>query len=170
VDVAMLFNGVSGVDLFNGVKAYKQFRFADGNTTSEIFNASFFGSNGLTNQPRVTAPDGSLDPNGNYTSVNSYFIESGSYLKMKNLQIGYSFNNDLLKKVGLQGARVFVMANNLFTITKYSGLDPEVGSAYSIQSASGFVGTSVGVTTRGVDAVPQYPQNRIYSVGIDLNF
>jgi TonB-linked SusC/RagA family outer membrane protein len=170
LDVAMLFNGVSGVDLFNGVKAYKQFRFSDGNTTDEIFNASFFGSNGLTNQPRVTAPDGTLDPNGNYTSVNSYFIESGSYLKMKNLQIGYTFNNDLLKKVGLQGARVFVMANNLFTITKYSGLDPEVGSAFSIQSMSGFVGTSVGVTTRGVDAVPQYPQNRIYSVGIDLNF
>jgi TonB-linked SusC/RagA family outer membrane protein len=169
-DMAMLFNGVAGVDLFNGVKAYKQFRFADGNTTSEIFNASFFGANGLTAQPRVTAPDGTLDPNGNYTSVNSYFVENGSYVKMKNLQIGYTFNNSLLKKVGIQGARLFAMANNLFTITKYSGLDPEIGSAFSAQSMSGFVGTTVGVTTRGVDAVAQYPQNRIYSIGLDINF
>lgn len=170
IDVAMLFNGVTGVDLFNGVKAYEMFRFADGNTTSRIFNASFFGSNQVTDQPRVTAPDGSLDPNGNYTSVNSYFVENGSYLKMKNLQIGYTFSPEVLKKVGIQSARIFGMANNLFTITKYSGLDPEIGSAYSVQSASGFVGTTVGVTTRGVDAVAQYPQTRIYSIGLDINF
>ncbi len=170
IDVAMLFNGVAGVDLFNGVKAYEQFRFSDGNTTSQIFNASFFGSNGLTSQPRVTAPDGTLDPNGNYTSVNSYFVENGSYLKLKNLQIGYTFTNDILRKVGIQSARVFGMANNLFVITKYSGVDPEIASSFSAQSMAGFVGTTVGVTTRGVDAVPQYPQNRIFSVGFDITF
>lgn len=169
-DVAMLFNGVAGVDIFNGVKAYEMYRFADGNTTDKIFNASFFGDNGLTSQPRVQGPDGSLDPNGNYTSVNSYFVESGSYLKMKNLQIGYTFSNDFLRKVSIQNARLFVMANNLFTITKYSGLDPELGSAYSAQAASGLVGSTVGVTTRGVDAVAQYPQTRIFSIGLDVNF
>ncbi len=166
----MLFNGVAGVDLFNGVKAYQQYRFSDGNTTTKIFNASFFGSNGLTSQPRVTAPDGTLDPNGNYTSVNSYFVENGSYLKLKNLQVGYTFTNDILRKVGIQSARVFGMANNLFVITKYSGVDPEIASSFSIQSQAGFVGTTVGVTTRGVDAVPQYPQNRIFSVGFDITF
>jgi hypothetical protein len=62
------------------------------------------------------------------------------------------------------------MANNLFTITKYTGLDPEVGSGFSRAAATGYVGTSVGVTTRGLDGVPQYPQTRIYSAGIDLNF
>jgi hypothetical protein len=62
------------------------------------------------------------------------------------------------------------MANNLFTITHYSGLDPEVGSAFSQASMNGFVGTTVGVTTRGLDAVSQYPQTRIYSAGIDFNF
>ncbi len=53
-DLAALFNGVAGVDLFNGVKAYEEFPFADGNTTSKIFNDSYFGANGLTNQPRAT--------------------------------------------------------------------------------------------------------------------
>lgn len=170
IDVAMLFNGVAGVHLFNGVKAYEQFRFSDGNTTDQIFNASFFGNDKLTNQPRVTAPDGTLDPNGNYNSVNSYFVENGAYLKLKNLQIGYTFASGVLRKIGIQSARVFGMANNVFVITKYSGKDPEIASSYSAQSAAGFVGTTVGVTTRGVDAVPQYPQNRIFSLGFDLTF
>ncbi|WP_295128528.1 SusC/RagA family TonB-linked outer membrane protein [uncultured Chitinophaga sp.] len=170
VDVAMLFNGVAGVDIFNGVKAYSMYRFADGNTTSKIFGASFFGDNGLTSQPRVQAPDGSLDPNGNYTSVNSYFVESGNYVKLKNLQIGYTFTNDFLRKVSISSARIFGMANNVLTFSKYSGQDPEIGSSYSSQAATGLVGSTVGVTTRGVDALPQYPQTRIFSVGLDINF
>ena len=62
------------------------------------------------------------------------------------------------------------MANNLFTITKYSGLDPEVGSAFSGAAQTGTVGSAVGVTTRGIDLVPQYPQTRIYTAGLDVNF
>lgn len=173
-DVAMLFNGVQGVQLFNGVKAYEEYPFADGNTTSKVFNDSYLGSNKLTSQPRlgVVNADGSftLDPNGNYTTVNSYFVENGSYLKLENLQIGYTFSNKLLEKIAIKSARLFVMANNLFTITKYTGLDPEVGSSYSQAAQSGYVGTAVGVTTRGLDAVSQYPQTQIYSLGLDVNF
>jgi TonB-linked SusC/RagA family outer membrane protein len=166
-DMAMLFNGVAGVDLFNGVKAYSQSRFADGNSTSEIFNASFLGDNGLTDQPRIGTinPGGGFtDNNGNYTTVNSYFVESGSYLKLKNLQVGYTFSNgDFMKKAGVKNIRVFVMGNNLLTFTKYSGLDPELASAFSS-------GGYPGPTTRGIDAVSQYPQTRIYSAGIDFIF
>ena len=166
-DLALLFNGVAGVDIFNGVRAYEQYPFADGNTTSRVFGNSFLGTNNLTDQPRlgVKNADGTftLDPNKNYTSVNSYFVENGSYLKLKNLQIGYTFSNSLLQKIKIRTARVFVMGNNLFTITKYSGLDPELGSAASAQGYT-------GITTRGVDAVSQYPQTRIYSFGIDVTF
>ena len=173
-DASLLFNGVAGVDIFNGVKAYEMYPFSDGNTTTKVFGASFLGDNQLTGQPRlgVKNTDGSftLDPNKNYTSVNSYFVESGSYLKLKNLQVGYTFNAALLQKAGIRTARLFVMANNLFTITKYSGLDPELGSAFSAAAQSGFVGNAVGVTTRGLDAVSQYPQVRLFSAGIDINF
>ncbi|HEY4147782.1 MAG TPA: SusC/RagA family TonB-linked outer membrane protein, partial [Chitinophagaceae bacterium] len=110
------------------------------------------------------------DPNGNYTKVNSYFVENGSYVKLKNVQVGYNFNSSFLDRIKVKSARVFVMANNLFTITHYSGLDPEVGSGFSHAALSGYVGGSVGVTTRGLDGVSQYPQNHIYSAGIDLNF
>jgi hypothetical protein len=69
----------------------------------------------------------------------------------------------LLDKIKVKSARVFVMANNVFTITKYSGLDPELGSSFT-QSGYGTV------TTQGIDAVTNYPQTKIYSAGLDLTF
>ncbi|WEK37983.1 MAG: TonB-dependent receptor [Candidatus Pseudobacter hemicellulosilyticus] len=158
-DLALLFNGVAGVDIFNGVAPYAMSYFSDGNTTSKVFGASFLGDNGLTGQPRIGVADGngnfSLDPNHNYTWASSYFVENGSYLKLKNLQLGYNFSGSLLNRAGIKTARLYVMANNLFTITKYNGIDPELGGS---------------VTTRGIDAPWRYPNNRIYSVGVDLSF
>lgn len=167
-DLGLLFNGVAGVDLYNGVKSYQQFPFSgDANTSPAVFNASFFGNNDLTSQPRIGIKnaDGSftLDQNRNYSSVNSYFVENGDYFKLKNLQLGYTFSGLALEKLKVKSARLFVMGNNLFTITKYSGFDPELGSAFSVAGYN-------GVTTKGIDAVSQYPQTRIYSVGLDVNF
>ncbi len=165
-DMSMLFNGVAGVQLYNGVEAYEEYPFSDGNTTSKVFGDSFLGSNGLTSQPRLgVAQNGgfTLDPNQNFTSVNSYFVQSGAYLKLKNLQLGYTFSNSLLQKINVKTARLFVMTNNVFTITKYKGLDPELGSAFS---SSGY-GTT---TAQGIDAVTNYPQIKLYSVGLDVNF
>jgi TonB-linked SusC/RagA family outer membrane protein len=166
-DLAMLFNGVQGVQLYNGVKAYEESLFQDGNTTTKVFNDSFLGSNGLTSQPRLGVPTSSggfaLDPNQNYSSINSYFVENGSYLKLKNLQLGYTFSGSVLQRLSIKSLRVFVMANNVFTITKYSGLDPELGSSYT---TSGFG----SVTTQGIDAVTNYPQVKIYTAGVDVNF
>jgi TonB-linked SusC/RagA family outer membrane protein len=165
-DLAALFNGVAGVQLFNGVKAYEQSLFQDGNTTSQVFNDSFLGSNGLTAQPRLLSPvaggGNALDQNQNYSSVNSYFVESGAYLKLKNLQLGYTFSNNTLKQVSIKSLRIFVMANNVFTITKYKGLDPELGSAFT-------TGGAIGPTTQGIDAVTNYPQARIFSAGLDVS-
>lgn len=166
-DLALLFNGVQGVQLYNGVQAYEQSLFSDGNTTTQVFGDSFLGSNGLTSQPRLlgTAANGSqaLDPNTNFSSVNSYFVQNGSYLKLKNAQLGYTFSSDLLKRISVKSLRIFVMANNVFAITKYKGLDPELGSS--------FTGTGYGsVTTQGIDAVTNYPQVKIYTAGLDVTF
>jgi len=174
-DLTALFNGVAGVQLFNGVKAYAQHAFeSDANVTTAALKDSYFGSNGLTGQPRmgyVNSGGGYIDdPNGNYTKPSTYFIENGAYLKLKNLQIGYSFSNSAMERIRIRSARIFVMGNNLLTLTKYSGIDPEVGSAFSQAATSGYVGGAVGVTTRGLDGVMQYPQTKIYSAGIDVNF
>jgi TonB-linked SusC/RagA family outer membrane protein len=166
-DLAALFHGVAGVQLFNGVQSYEQSLFQDGNTTSQVFNDSFLGSNGLTSQPRLGYVNSSgaftLDPNQNYSSVNSYFVQSGAYLKLKNLQLGYTFKGSFLDQLDIKSMRLFVMANNVFTITKYKGLDPEIASAFA---ANG----QINPQTQGIDAVSNYPQARIYSVGLDVGF
>ncbi|RYY18886.1 MAG: TonB-dependent receptor, partial [Cytophagaceae bacterium] len=163
-DVAALFNGVAGVDLYNGVAPYSQAPFSDGNTTAKVFGASFLDGNGLTSQPRlgVLTPGANgapatfaADPNGNYANVSSYFVERGDYLKLKNLQLGYTLGGGLLERARAKSARLFVMANNLFTLTRYSGIDPEIAG---------------DVTLRGIDAPLQYPHTRIYSVGVDVTF
>lgn len=159
-DLAMLFNGALGVDIFNGVAPYSNALWSDGNTTSKAFDASFIGSNGLTSQPRFDAND----PNGNYRLANSYFVENGNYVKLKNVQLGYSFSSKLLQKVKIKTARVFVMGNNLFIITKYTGLDPELGSQNLSVTGNG------GSTNRGIDGPYKYPSTRIYSFGLSVTF
>lgn len=166
-DLALLFNGVTGVDIFNGVAPYSQSVWSDGNTTSQVFNASFLGSNKLTNQPRigVLSPDGlsyAPDPNGNYTLANSYFVEDGSYVKLKNVQLGYSFSTKTLQRAHIKSARVYLMGNNLLTLTKYSGVDPELGS----QDLS----INGGTTSRGIDGPYKYPSVRIFSFGLNFTF
>lgn len=165
-DMALLFNGVAGVDIFNGVAPYEMSVYDGGNVTSRIFDASFLGSNGLTDQPRigVLEPSGTytMDPNHNYSYASSYFVENGSYLKLKNLQIGYNFSCPLFRRAGVSGARLYVMGNNIFTITSYKGADPELGSLdMSVNS---------GTTTRGLDGLNKYPVVKIYSIGLDLSF
>jgi hypothetical protein len=59
--------------------------------------------------------------------MTSYFIENGSYLRMKTIQLGYTIPESIMGKANIKSLRVYVQAVNLFTITKYSGLDPELG-------------------------------------------
>lgn len=89
---------------------------------------------------------------------NSYFVEDGSYLRAKNVQLGYTFAPAFLKKIKTQQFRIYVQATNLFTITKYSGLDPEVS-----RNADG------NPTVFGIDE-GSYPSSKQYTVGINLTF
>ncbi|SKB99336.1 TonB-linked outer membrane protein, SusC/RagA family [Dyadobacter psychrophilus] len=89
---------------------------------------------------------------------NSYFVEDGSYLRAKNVQLGYTFSPAFLKKIKTQQFRIYVQATNLFTLTGYSGLDPEVS-----RNADG------NPTVFGIDE-GSYPSSKQYTVGINLTF
>lgn len=89
------------------------------------------------------------------TQANSYYVENGSYLRMQNLTLGYTLPTDLLSRVGLQKVRIAVAANNLFTVTKYSGLDPAVGGAAD--------------TNFGID-IGNYPLTRSYNAVLNIGF
>ncbi|MFD1630306.1 TonB-dependent receptor [Pseudopedobacter beijingensis] len=93
------------------------------------------------------------DENGNWLS-SSLFVKDGSYMRLKNLVLGYSLPNHLTRKYFVSNLRIFASAENLLTLTKYEGLDPEISSG----------GTSLGID-RGI-----YPQARTYSFGLNISF
>ena len=169
-DLSMLFQGATGFDLYNGVKKYTQNFADDGNTTMDIYKNSFFGDNGLTDQPRCGLSDDSGkwygDPSNNYSTVSSFWVEKGNYLKLKNLVIGYSLPERILKKAAIEKVRVYMSASNLFTITKYSGIDPEIAGTST--ETSNQAGTTM--TARGVDTHNRYLPSRLFSFGIDITF
>ncbi len=99
-----------------------------------------------------------LNPNGEGTKVTSYLVEDGSYLRLKMLELGYTLPNHLLSKINMRNARVYVSAENLFTITNYSNCDPEV------RNSGDHTNMGVDYMTTGL------PLARIFSVGISASF
>jgi len=85
----------------------------------------------------------------------SYFVEDGSFLRLRNLQLGYSFPKTVLQKIKLEQLRVYVSANNLFTLTKYMGYDPDLGSSSALSA-----GVDYGL----------YPQARTIMGGLQFKF
>lgn len=148
IDLSFQFQGVQGVDVFNANKAYSRNFFGDNNTTTEIFDAWTAERN--TKNPRNIASD----PNGNFSRPSTYFIEDGSYLKLRNIQVGVNIPRTVLQKVRINRLRVYLNANNVLTFTRYSGLDPEIAGSN---------------LSRGVD-YGMYPQVRTFSAGLELQF
>jgi hypothetical protein len=94
------------------------------------------------------------DPSNNFSVPSQFYLQDGSYFRLKTLQIGYTLPMSLMDKVNFSKARIYVSVNNLFTLTKYEGYDPEIGGGQSIYGID-----------RGV-----YPQARSFMAGIDFTF
>lgn len=94
--------------------------------------------------------------------VNSKYVESSNYIRIKNVNLRYNFPQSALKSIGVAGLSIYVNAQNLLTITKYSGLDPEVGNLTSNSEVSQNGG-------RGID-FNAYPVNRMYVFGAKITF
>lgn len=151
--------------------SYKQFDlsiFMQGTYGNDIFNATRRHDLTMTNMPvkyldRWTGAGTSNDlprfswndSNGNWTKISDLYVEDGSYLRVKNVQLGYNFVDGFAEMFSLRSGRIYVAADNLFTITGYSGYDPEIGAASPL---------NVGID-RGI-----YPQARSYRIGINLGF
>jgi hypothetical protein len=119
---------------------------------------------GTVSDPMPSCPQKALPYYGvgfyNGLDPNDYFVESGSYAKLKELSINYSFGRDALRSIGLRGVeelRVGLVGRNLFTITKYTGLDPEV---------SGLFGDPFQVRMDWF----QYPQFRTFSAVVEITY
>lgn len=140
-DLQLFLQGVYGNEIFNAVRIRTEGKGVDATLGTQMRDVW-----------TISNPTGSI-PNPYGSSLNietsSRFVESGAYLRLKNLQIGYTLPNSVLEGTFVNNCRFYLSANNLLTFTSYTGYDPEVGS--------------------GVD-YGNYPQARTMSVGVNVNF
>jgi TonB-linked SusC/RagA family outer membrane protein len=159
-DLNAFFYGVAGNKVANYVKYWTDFpQVFDGNVSANILTDSWNPAAGANNSG-ATIPVLTRQANlGNTAAFTSYYIESGSFLKLKSLQIGYTIPASQIKSLGITRLRVYLLGNNLFTITKYDGLDPE------LQNSNLNDNTSFGID------FGNYPSNeKRYTVGLSATF
>lgn len=150
-DLSAFFQGVQGNQLLNMVNRWIDFNNQAGNRSLKMLYDSWTPENPDASLPILDANDSrSQQPS-------SYFIEDGSYLRLKNLTVGYTFPQTALTKIGLKNLRIYLQAQNLFTITDYTGIDPEVTT----------VGSTPGSTTFGVDQ-GNYPLAKTFQIGLNI--
>jgi len=114
-DMSFLFQGVTGVDRYNDLKQILDYDSRPFNSTTAVLNA--WNGEGTSN----TIPRNTMNDNGG-SQVSSVFVEDASYLRLKNLEIGYTLDP---KIIGDRYLRLYISGQNLLTFTKYTGLDPE---------------------------------------------
>ncbi|HEY9183884.1 MAG TPA: TonB-dependent receptor [Salegentibacter sp.] len=115
-DFSLLFQGVSGVDRYNDLKKIIDYDTRPFNFTDRVLG-SWDGEGSTNSIPRVSFTD-----NGS-SRISDIFVEDASYLRLKNIELGYSLS--LQEEIGVESVRIYTSGQNLFTITDYSGLDPE---------------------------------------------
>ena len=125
-DFTMFWYSTLGNDLFNNTKFFTDFWGFDGNRSRRMLEQSW--TPGADNSNAILPI---LDNKDNYSGANSssYYVEDASFLRLKNMVLGYTLPKDWLKKANISNLRLYVQAENLLTITGYSGLDPEFTNA-----------------------------------------
>ncbi|MDN3579684.1 SusC/RagA family TonB-linked outer membrane protein [Mucilaginibacter flavus] len=151
--------GSFGGKVFNYVKYWTYFpQVFTGNVSADILGPKVW-KPGADNT-NATIPVLTRTANADNTGQpNSWYVESGTYVRLKSLTLGYTIPNSQIKSLGIKKLRFYFLANNLFTITKYSGLDPE------LQPSSTTDNTSTGID------FGNYPANqKIYNIGVNATF
>lgn len=152
-----------GNDIYNYTKWYTDMRGFVGGVSKRVLYDSWTESNHNAKLPLLQ--DGFVVKGNIVTGEsNSYYIESGSYFRAKNIQIGYTLPTSLMNRLRLQKIRLYVQAQNLFTITKYTGADPDL----SVQRAQRNAG-SAGDYILGVDQ-SGFPNPKQYLFGLNVTF
>ncbi|RBL92846.1 SusC/RagA family TonB-linked outer membrane protein [Chitinophaga flava] len=150
-DFSMFLYGVHGNKIWNQVRWWTDiYGSFDGAKSKTALYDSW-----LPTRTNAKAPIQELKPNFSTSDPpTSYYVENGAYLRAKNIMLGYTFPSYMLKRIGVDKFRIYAQAANVFTITKYTGLDPEItGNTDSF----------------GIDE-GAYPNQRQYLVGVTLNF
>lgn len=157
IQLGLFFQGVGKVD------GYLNYYYVMPNYMGGTFREEHLNYWSETNPTGTTPRLSSV--NSNNWKDSSFWMKSASYLRLKNIQLGYQLPKHWLRKIGLKSAFIYVNAQNLFTVTNFwQGYDPEV--AYGGDASGNFDAVAMG----GASAANNYPQVKIYTVGLDLKF
>ncbi len=151
--INMQWYGVVGNELYNRPR-YTVDRM-DQNTNFRKGATYWTEQNAGNDWPRaaIGAPDQGIQYN--VLPQSDRWLENGSYLRLRNLELAYNLSRNTLKRIGFNNSRLFISGQNLFTITNYTGIDPDI--------------TGVNIFERGLDN-GQYPALRIVTIGLSFGF
>jgi hypothetical protein len=155
-DFTMFWQGTYGNEIYNATRLWLYNPYGSSNWTPDILNSYLspqYNEAGEMTHPGLTDTD--LHRFDYYAEnknlrVSDFYIENGSYLRLKNIQLGYTLKPDLSNRLHISDFRIYIAAQNLLTFTHYSGMDPEVGGW----------GIDCGI----------YPQPRVWYAGVNIGF
>ncbi len=165
-DFSLVLYGSQGNEDFNYVKYWTDFYSTfQGGKNLDLYNKAAIVQNGVVTNPSATLPAASFSQALGSSTVSSFYVEDGSFLKCRVAQLGYTINPSLLRKVGVDKLHLYIQATNLFTITNYSGLDPELVPSLSNNGTGANQSAAFGIDYGA------YPNNqKQYIVGVNLSF
>jgi TonB-linked SusC/RagA family outer membrane protein len=150
-DAAIFFSGVSGNKIFNELRKYSELGIFPSNYSVSVLNVW------TTTNTTATVPALQKTLTNNEGRTSTYFVENGSYLKIKSINIGYTLPKSIINRIGINSLRFYVQGENLFTFTNYNGMDPE-----SVNSST----SNKGVDFQGA----MYPHAKAVNFGLNANF
>ena len=154
-DLAIFGQGSQGNQIFNYLKYWTDFNTFQGNRSKDMLYNSWKKPGDDALLPRLNSQDGTSQ------QISSYFVEDGSYMRIKNIQLTYTFPTAILSKIKLSSAQIYVQGQNLFTFTKYKGLDPDINLRTS--------GNDNQDIHMGIDE-GAFPVAKSYNVGLRIGF
>lgn len=170
IDLSVFFTGSYGGKILNMTRMFIEDPRTNGNMLRSSLNYAKIGlidPNGPADDFRnlhvINASETIMpavqksNANNNFTQVSDRFIEDGSYIRLQNISLGYTFPRQWMRKIFLENVRVYMNIQNVHTWTKYKGLDPEVGAMYG------------DALMTGLD-YGRYPSPRIYTFGLNVSF
>ncbi|MDD3892266.1 MAG: SusC/RagA family TonB-linked outer membrane protein, partial [Bacteroidales bacterium] len=155
-DASVFWQGDFGHKIYYQVATDIEGFYRPFNVTKRYYDEHWTGEGTSNTQPRA-----SWSGKANNTRPSTRFLENGSYLRLKSLQIGYTLPSKWISRLAMQHARVYFLAHNLLTFTKYPGLDPEMTTSDN-SKAEGDIAAGIDWGT--------YPLARSYNIGIQVNF
>ncbi len=151
-----------GNEIYNYAKYYTDLRVFVGGVSQTVLNDSWTPTNTNAKLPALGAGAANGFTSFTTTTSNSYYVEDGSYLRAKTVQLGYTLPQSVLNKLKLERIRIYVQAQNLFTITKYSGPDPDL--SILSRDPGGLRDLYIGVDLSG------FPNPKQYLFGLSVTF